>query len=85
MESQHLQEDHDRLMERHSALLQEMAAKELASRHKHEQLVILANQSEKAKQDLEIKAQNQVEALKQTFRVRLLKCGSLLPCFLKRS
>jgi hypothetical protein len=27
LERRHLQEDHDRLMERHSALLQEMAAK----------------------------------------------------------
>ncbi|TRY67564.1 hypothetical protein TCAL_02305 [Tigriopus californicus] len=71
MEGQHIQEDHDRLMERHSGLLQEMAAKELAYRHKHEQLIILANQSEKAKQDLEIKVQNQVEALKQTLRSQI--------------
>ena len=44
LETRHLQEDHDRLMERHSALLQEMAAKELTARQKQEQLVQLASQ-----------------------------------------
>lgn len=56
-------------MARHSALLQEMAAKELNARQKQEQLIALANQAEKAKQDLEVNAQSQMEALKQTYRV----------------
>lgn len=65
----HLQEDHDRLMERHSSLLQEMAAKELAARNRHEELVKLANQAEKAKQDAVANAQTTQEVLKQTFKV----------------
>ena len=32
LELKHLQEDHDRLMERHSALLSDMASKERLSR-----------------------------------------------------
>ena len=71
LEFSHLQEDHDRLMARHSALLQEMAAKELNARQKQDQLIALANQAEKAKQDLEVNAQSQMEALKQTYRVIL--------------
>lgn len=56
-------------MERHSALLQEMASKELAARHKHDQLVQLANQAERAKQDQQAAAEEKAEALKQTYRV----------------
>ena len=69
MELRHLQEDHDRLMERHSALLQEMASKELAARNKHEQLVLLANQAEKARQDGLTAARESVDSVKQSYRV----------------
>ena len=70
MELRHVQEDHDRLMERHSALLSELASKERQSREKQEQLVKLASQAEKARQDAIASLQQQTEALKQTYRVR---------------
>lgn len=61
LELKHVQEDHDRLMERHSALLTDMASKERQSREKQEQLVKLANSAEKAKQDSIAAMQNQTE------------------------
>lgn len=70
LELRHVQEDHDRLMERHSALLSELASKERQSREKQEQLVKLASQAEKARQDAIASLQQQTEALKQTYRVR---------------
>ena len=69
MESNHLNEDHERLMERHSTLLQEMAAKEKSSRDKHDQLLKLANQAEKARQDAVANLQQETEALRQSYRV----------------
>ena len=60
-------------MERHSALLSELASKERQSREKQEQLVKLANQAEKARQDAIASLQQQTEALKQTYRVHILK------------
>ena len=71
MESNHLNEDHERLMERHSTLLQEMAAKEKSSRDKHDQLLKLANQAEKARQDAVANLQQETEALRQSYRVRI--------------
>ena len=70
MELGHVQEDHDRLMERHSALLSELAAKERQSRDKQEQLLKLANSAEKSRQDAIASLQQQTEALKQSYRVR---------------
>ena len=70
LELRHVQEDHDRLMERHSALLSQLASKERQSREKQEQLVKLASQAEKARQDAIASLQQQTEALKQTYRVR---------------
>ena len=70
MESNHLNEDHERLMERHSTLLQEMAAKEKSSRDKHDQLLKLANQAERARQDAVANLQQETEALRQSYRVR---------------
>ena len=70
LELKHVQEDHDRLMERHSALLSDMAAKERQSREKQEQLVKLANSAEKARQDAIASLQEQTEALRQNYRVR---------------
>ena len=69
MESNHLNEDHERLMERHSTLLQEMASKEKSSRDKHDQLLKLANQAEKARQDAVANLQQETESLRQTYRV----------------
>ena len=69
IESNHLSEDHDRLMERHSTLLQEMAAKEKAARDKHDQLLKLANQAERARQDAVANLQQETEALRQSYRV----------------
>ena len=60
-------------MERHSALLSQQASKERQSREKQEQLVKLANQAEKARQDAIASLQQQTEALKQTYRVHILK------------
>lgn len=57
-------------MERHSALLSQLASKERQSREKQEQLVKLASQAEKARQDAIASLQQQTEALKQTYRVR---------------
>ena len=71
LEMRHLQEDHDRLMERHSGLLQEMAAKELSARKKQEQLVIVANRAEKEKQESALTAQSQLEVVKQTYRSQM--------------
>ena len=71
IESNHLNEDHERLMERHSTLLQEMAAKEKSSRDKHDQLLKLANQAEKARQDAVANLQQETEALRQSYRVRI--------------
>ena len=72
MESNHLNEDHERLMERHSTLLQEMAAKEKSSRDKHDQLLKLANQAERARQDAVANLQQETEALRQSYRVHFL-------------
>ena len=69
LELRHVQEDHDRLMERHSALLSELASKERQSREKQEQLVKLANSAEKSRQDAIASLQQQTEALKQSYRV----------------
>jgi recombinational DNA repair ATPase RecF len=71
MESNHLNEDHERLMERHSTLLQEMASKEKAARDKHDQLLKLANQAERARQDAVANLQQETEALRQSYRVSL--------------
>ena len=71
MESNHLNEDHERLMERHSTLLQEMASKEKAARDKHDQLLKLANQAERARQDAVASLQQETEALRQSYRVSL--------------
>ena len=71
MESNHLNEDHDRLMERHSTLLQEMASKEKAARDKHDQLLKLANQAERARQDAVANLQQETEALRQTYRSQI--------------
>ena len=71
MESNHLNEDHERLMERHSTLLQEMALKEKAARDKHDQLLKLANQAERARQDAVANLQQETEALRQSYRVSL--------------
>ena len=73
LELKHVQEDHDRLMERHSALLTDMASKERQSRDKQDQLVKLANSSEKARQDAIASLQEQTESLRQNYRVSLLK------------
>ena len=70
MELKHVQEDQDRLMERHSALLSDMAAKERQSREKQEQLVKLANSAEKSRQDAIASLQEQTESLRQNYRVR---------------
>ena len=70
LELKHVQEDHDRLMERHSALLTDMASKERQSREKLEQLVKLANAAEKGRQDAIASLQEQTEILRQTYRVR---------------
>ena len=70
LELRHVQEDHDRLMERHSALLSELASKERQSREKQEQLVKLANSAEKSRQDAIASLQQQTETLKQSYRVR---------------
>lgn len=59
-------------MERHSALLQEMAAKELSARQKLDQLTQLATQAEKLRQDGVAEAQKNGEQIKQSFRVRKL-------------
>ena len=72
LELKHVQEDHDRLMERHSALLTDMASKERQSRDKQDQLVKLANSSEKARQDAIASLQEQTESLRQNYRVSLL-------------
>ena len=56
-------------MERHSALLSELASKERQSREKQEQLVKLANSAEKSRQDAIASLQQQTEALKQSYRV----------------
>ena len=69
MESNHLNEDHERLMERHSTLLQEMAAKEKGARDKHDQLLKLANQAERARQDAVANLQQETEVLRQSYRV----------------
>jgi len=71
LELRHVQEDHDRLMERLSALLSELASKERQSREKQEQLVKLASQAEKARQDAIASLQQQTEALKQTYRSQI--------------
>ena len=70
LELKHVQEDQDRLMERHSALLSDMAAKERQSREKQEQLVKLANSAEKSRQDAIASLQEQTESLRQNYRVR---------------
>ena len=57
-------------MERHSALLSDMAAKERQSREKQEQLVKLANSAEKSRQDAIASLQEQTESLRQNYRVR---------------
>ena len=57
-------------MERHSALLSDMAGKERQSREKQEQLVKLANSAEKARQDAIASLQEQTESLRQNYRVR---------------
>ena len=72
LELKHVQEDHDRLMERHSALLTDMASKERQSRDKQENLVKLANSAEKARQDAIASLQEQTEALRQNYRVIIL-------------
>ena len=69
MESSHLNEDHERLMERHSTLLQEIASKEKAARDKHDQLLKLANQAERARQDAIANLQQETEVLRQSYRV----------------
>jgi hypothetical protein len=69
LELKHVQEDHDRLMERHSALLTNMASKERQSRDKIEQLVKLSNSAEKARLDAIASLQEQTEAFRQTYRV----------------
>ena len=69
LELRHVQEDHDRLMERHSALLTDMASKERQSREKQEQLLKLVNSAEKAKQDAIATLQEQTENLRQNYRV----------------
>ena len=74
IESSHLNEDHDRLMERHSILLQEMASKEKAAREKHDQLFKLASQAERARQDAVANLQQETEALRQTYRVNMSDC-----------
>jgi flagellar motor component MotA len=56
-------------MERHSELLQEMAAKERSARDKHEQLVALASQAEKARQDAVAALNQQTSAIRQAFTV----------------
>ena len=71
LELRHLQEDHDRLMERHSALLQEMAQKELAARQRHEQLAEAAAAAERARQDAMAKGGQEAEQIKQSYRVRI--------------
>ncbi len=81
LELKHVQEDHDRLMERHSALLTDMAAKERQSREKQEQLLKLANSAEKARQDAIASLQEQTEALRQKYKVRnLLLPANAAPC-----
>ncbi len=50
--------------------LQDMAAKELSWRQKQDDLVSLANQAERAKQDAAAGAKEQLEAVKQAYRVR---------------
>ena len=57
-------------MTRHSALLQEAAGKEKAARDKHDQLLKLANQAEKARQDALAKGREDMDALKQAYEVR---------------
>ena len=69
MESSHLNEDNERLMERHSTLLQEIASKEKAARDKHDQLLKLANQAERARQDAIANLQQETEVLRQSYRV----------------
>ncbi len=56
-------------MSRHSVLLQEMASKELASRQRQEQLTELVSQAEKSRQDALAQAQEQLESVKQAYRV----------------
>ena len=56
-------------MTRHSQLLQEAAAKEKAARDKHDQLLKLANQAEKARQDIMATTQEETDHLKQTYEV----------------
>merc|ERR1712088_666598 len=58
-------------MERHSALLSDMAAKERQSREKQEQLVKLANSAEKARQDAIASLQEQTETLRQNYRSQI--------------
>ena len=72
IESSHLNEDHERLMERHSTLLQEIASKEKAARDKHDQLLKLANQAERARQDAIANLQQETEALRQSYKVSQL-------------
>ena len=69
LEYNHINEDHERLMERHSQLLQEMAAKEKAARDKHDQLLKLANQAERTRQDAAADWQQETETLKQSYEV----------------
>ncbi len=46
-----------------------MASKELCARQKQDQLVQLASQAEKARQDAVAAAQEQMEVIKQNYRV----------------
>ncbi len=69
LELKHIQEDHERLMQRHSALLSDMATKEKQSREKQDQLVKLANSAEKARQDAIASLQEQTESLRQNYKV----------------
>lgn len=75
LEFSHLNQDHERLMTRHSALLQEAAGKEKSARDKHDQLLKLANQAERARQDALAKGREDMDALKQAYESKLETIG----------
>uniref|UniRef100_A0A0K2TZJ3 Golgin subfamily B member 1like [Aplysia californica] n=2 Tax=Lepeophtheirus salmonis TaxID=72036 RepID=A0A0K2TZJ3_LEPSM len=76
MDKNHLQEDHDRLMQRHSSLLEEMAAKEIAARNKHEELVNTINQTESSLEELSIQHKIKAEEKAQYYENEIQQIGS---------
>jgi len=69
LEGRQIQEDHDRLMERHSRLLQESAAKELSARNRLEQERRARDNAEKVSREAEEKVRAKLEDERQTHRV----------------